>query len=161
MGVSSDGQLCYGYLFEDDHEFPWYTEDDFGDVDQWWQEINGYEELPLEKEPFTPDGYYQNWFRKLGKLEQEKILTPRWDHHRKWQEEHPIPFDLVNYCSDDYPMYIVAVPSTVLTASRRYPELVNSFPKIKGISDFYSCLKEHGIHECNVQPNWYLSGYMG
>lgn len=161
MGTSTDGQLCYGYLFDEGHEFPWYSEDDFGDLEMWWEEQNGYVELPLEREPYTEDGDYQEWFKKLSRDEQDKYLDPRWEHHRKWVKDNPIPFDLVNYCSGDCPMYILAVPSTVITANRGYPERIVSLPEIKGIKQFTECLQKYGIHDCIEQPSWYLSSYMG
>src|SRR3990167_1884691 len=118
MTQSTDGQICFGLMFEEDTVFPWCKEGEDGDIENWWifqtcgkwappfelydedGEFIGGVEPPQHKK----DKYYE------AKREFEKKAAP------------PLPVELVNYCSGDNPIYILAVPSTCRSASRGYPE---------------------------------------
>lgn len=39
MSTSTDGQICFGVVFEEDYEFPW---DDENNFEKWWQTVNGF-----------------------------------------------------------------------------------------------------------------------
>lgn len=62
MGVSTDGQLSYGFSYEEDQEFPWhyYDEDEEKtidlEIDEWWREREGYK--PLHDNLWTEKGDY-------------------------------------------------------------------------------------------------------
>lgn len=132
MGVSTDGEICYGIIFEDEYEFPWDIDHE-GDPEMWWiSEI-----LKL-----TYNGYH----------EKKAIL-----------KDNPLPFELVNYCSGEYPMYILAVPGTVKRASRGNPtsftldELKVDEAASNKLVEF---CKEHDLTG-DSEIGWILSSYMG
>lgn len=59
MGISTDGEICYGIIFEDGYEFPWDIDHE-GDPEMWWiSEIlkltyNGYgSELLMDRKNFA------------------------------------------------------------------------------------------------------------
>lgn len=154
MGVSTDGQICFGIMFEEGAEFPW-DEDFGGDIDEWWMHVTGY--VP-SIHPYTGDGKYAPGFS-----EHDPRIKEYYDEQRAWEKEHPCPIELVNYCSADCPMYIIAVPRTCNSCRRGYPEkfdptdLTVKASEGEGLLEF--CAK-HGI-EVEGKPEWYLSSYWG
>ncbi len=81
MGVSTNGQLWYGVVFEDGYEFPWDAEPFDGDEREWWRAERGFDEAK---------GYpAEGWL----------------EYQKAFDAEHPCPVETVNYCSGDYPMY--------------------------------------------------------
>ena len=107
MGVSTNGQLCYGVLFEEGFEFPW---DEYDDIEDWWAKVKGFTPTVY---PYNSEGDY---------AEGINAKSPEIDiyHNEKseWEKANPIPVELVNYCSCDYPMYILTVPSANYYNSR-------------------------------------------
>lgn len=146
MGTSTNGQLCFGICFEEDYEFPW---KDFDDIQDWWKEINGY------KNPFR-------LFDEEGRSVSRKEEDDYFEFSEKWEKDNPLLFEVVNYCSFDYPMCILAVSSTIRTALRGYPQkldvedLTVSEEEIKALTDF---CQEYGLK--GDGPNWWLSSYWG
>lgn len=111
MGVSTDGILCFGVAFEDGYNFPWWPQDDNEedgdqDFDDWWAAQTGIAHPPV---PFSD--------------ESKPAYHAYWDAKRKALETCPV--ELVNYCSCDCPMYILAARDSVTNASRGYPEEVD------------------------------------
>jgi len=93
-----------------------------------------------------------------------------WDDHvgghDGWWTEHfgkaKIPFNVVNVCSLEYPLYILCVPSSFMYAGRGQPvsfdlsELKVSEEEVAALLTFCA---QYGIeHE---PPAWYLSSYWG
>src|SRR5437868_783086 len=81
------------------------------------------------------------------------------DPEQWWRNEcgfkSSFPVELVNYCSGDYPMYMLAVPSSILSNSRGYPEefdpikLVVTDKEKAPLIDFckkYNLKYEKGLH---------------
>ena len=103
MSQSTDGQICFGIAFPEGFEFPWGD-----DSEKWWRTINGY------KPPFklyTDDN--EDYLDELGNVTRErpeKRIDAYYEAQRRWDAKHPFPVLLVNYCSGDYPMWILAVP---------------------------------------------------
>lgn len=132
MGVSSDGEISYGIVFEEGYEFPWDVDHD-GDPDEWW--ISKVLQL-----------IYKDY------AEMHAIL-----------KDNPLPFQLVNYCSGEYPMYILAVPGTLKSAYRGSPksftldELQVDEEASKKLIAF---CEEYGL-EGESEIGWTLSSYMG
>lgn len=150
MGVSTNGQICYGVLLEDGAELPWEQEEGGQDIDDWWRNQTGY--VP-SKPVYDGDG------DRLQGITQDDIEA-YYAERRKWDEAHPCPVEMVNVCSGDCPIYIVAIPSTVKSARRGYPEKIDvqaDFaldPKLEiELCEF--CVK-YGI-EYEDSPAWYLS----
>ena len=142
MGVSTDGQICFGVLFEEGYEFPWDCEEYDYDIDVWWDEMNG----------FNPPFPFNS---SLSEEEQQKYF----EYRRNFKKQHPLPVDTVNYCSCDYPMYILAIPKTWFIANRGYPvkfnpkELEVSQNEINNLLDF---CEKYGLKFIDG-PVWFLS----
>lgn len=158
MGISTNAHICYGILFEEDFEFPWEQEKYLdGDLEEWWLKINNYKS-PFEL--FDEHGGYLN-----GKNPTDTELTTWYDHKKNFLEQKKIPIELVNCCSGNYPIYIVAIPSTVLTASRGYPitvvlsNLIFSTQERQALIDF--CVIYCGMTReyCEESVKWYLASY--
>ena len=151
MSVSSDGQICWGVKLDEDEGLPW--ELSSHDFETWWLYECGYEPLfPLydEKGDYLPGP-------EPSKVQIHEYYT----HQSEFESAHPCPVELVNYCSYDYPMYIVAVSRTFLSCSRGYPEeivvLIPPLSEEKGklikFMDTY-----FGEYE---DPKWWLSSLYG
>jgi hypothetical protein len=154
MGISSDGVISYGLKFEEGYEFPWQGED----YTDWWLKESGY------KEPFKlwdSNGNFPN-----GVKPADSVITEYYNHRREFKKEHPLPFEMVDYCSGEYPMYILAVPGTIITANRGHPIEFNPAEldcrilihekELRAFSNF--CEKYLNNHD---QRKWWLSSYMG
>ena len=77
-------------------------------------------------------------------------------------EENPIPVELVNVCSGDYPVYIVAVPGTLTTAHRGSPVAFNSRELFIPLpTEYESFLEFCAEHKIEGRTSWYLSSYWG
>jgi hypothetical protein len=142
MTTSTDGQICFGVLFEEGYEFPWDEDPWNGNSEAWWRDVNGYKP-PFEM--YNADGDYLGGVRPS----QEKI-DAYYAHRREWNKAHaPLPVEEVNVCSGDYPIYILAVPGTVKTAGRGYPVEI-------GVTDL--AVK---IDAADAFATWYLSSFWG
>lgn len=133
MGVSTDGEICYGIVFDDGYEFPWDNDVDSGDSEDWWIRV-------------VLNRTYTN-YAELKEIRQE----------------NPIPFELVNYCSGEYPMYILAVPGTVLRANRGYAKEFNPADlKVdeEASKKLIAFCEEYGL-EGESAIGWKLTSYMG
>jgi len=156
MTVSTDGQICYGILFGEDVKFPWDTEEWQDDIEEWWTyEVCGYKN-PFEL--YDDDGNYLDdiWAT-------EEKIDEYYDRKFKFQETHPLPVSLVNYCSGDFPLYILTLPQTIKIAKRGYPEILNSQNFVVSKEEKDSLLSfcfKHGI-AISSDPQWYLSSYWG
>lgn len=151
MGVSTDGQICFGALLEEDTELPWQDRDD---IEDWWEEVKGYRPNP---QLFDEHGEY------LNGVEPPKEQVDAWlKHKREWKKENPLPVELVNVCSAECPIYILAVPGTGVSASRGYPKRIDHLdlhlvPDATALIDF---CRKYGI-SIKEQIGWYLSSYWG
>ena len=115
MGISSDGQICYGIAFEEEYEFPWLDEEWDGDEEEWWiTGICGY------KPPF--EIYNEQGGHIDGERPSKERSDEYYDNHSKFKDAHPMPVEIISHCSYDYTMYFIAVPGTYTRASSGYPE---------------------------------------
>ena len=157
MGVSTDGQLCFGILFEEGYSFPWYDDEYEGDLEKkYWRSLKGFVN-PVEC-PYDENHNYKPGISGFNDPRVDAYL----DAAINWDKNNPIPITLVNYCSGDVPMYIIATKN--ISASRGYPGVIDpNFLNIdyeeekKKIFDFLSAC---GI-ETTEEPKWYLSSYWG
>lgn len=158
MGQSTNGQICFGVSFPEDFEFPWDVSHE-GDIEEWWKSLKGF--VPLF-EMWDAKGNYKD-----GKKPSEADSKRYYDHQHKWEEANPIPVELVNTCSCDYPKYIVAVPGTEMTAYRGDPKVFDpskltvTEAQIAALNDFIdkyidteSMVDDEGNE---AGPKWYLS----
>ena len=126
MSVSTDVILCYGFSFDEDYEFPWEDSGDSEwDIESWWLEsVHGY------KPPFrlfTDDGDYID-----GRKPPSERVSEYFAHRRAFAKEHPLPIRLIMHCHGDYPMWILAAPSSVTVARRGYPEEIHVLLPVSG-----------------------------
>jgi len=158
MSVSTDGQICFGIKFGEEFEFPWNAEKYDEDIGEWWMDVNGYKP-PFEM--FDENGKWIGGEIAWPEYKQEEYYNARY----KFEKKHPLPIELVNYCSGEYPAYILAVPKSCLTASRGYPQ---SIDKLFAIEDeapewedqLKAFCKKYGIRARSA-PKWWLSSYWG
>ena len=117
MGVSTDGQLSFGIMFDEGFQFPWTDPDDEegdGGLAAWWRRVNNMPEPAFY--PYTEDGKY-----KQGVLVNDPRIDEYFLHRSDWLKANPIPIDLVEHCSISHQMYIISVPGLRFTASRGFP----------------------------------------
>ena len=159
MGVSTNGQICYGFMFEEGYEFPWDTdvsEHDEGDIEAWWRGVNNYKN-PLFY-PFTVDGDYKPDVNK-----DDPRISEYFTHQGEWMIKNPVPVEEVNYCSGDCPMYILAIPSTVITNRRGTPLVISAMsflvPEKERIAIIKFMEKYNIVYDNG--PDWFLSSYWG
>lgn len=155
MGQNTDGQICYGIDVSEGEELPWEDEEYKGDEEEWWMIESGFKWEG--KEPFDEHGNYAQ-----GVKEGDPLIDEYFAARMKWCEEHPLPIEMVNTCSGDCPMWIVAVPGTLVTACRGYPEsidpstLFNIDPE--KLAQWSAFCEKYGIEG---EAGWYLSSYWG
>lgn len=157
MGQSTDGEISYGILFDEDTEFPWNAEQFENDIDNWW--VEGVHGFKHSFEMFDEQGAW------LPGFERDKAAHDRYYGERRAFEKAlpPLPVELVNVCHIDHPQYVLAVRGTVKTANRGYPkkfapaELVVSDEQRAALLGFCA---EHGIEPAD-EPSWWLSSYWG
>lgn len=155
MGVSTNGEISFGYAFDDGVEFPWDSEECGGDIEYWWREISGYQP-PFQV--YSENGGYMPGFSK-----DDPRIVGYYNHRREWEQASPVPIALVNYCSDDCPMYAITVKGVGLSCCRGYPKefdpskLVVTPEQIERLKQFCAT---HNI-EVNGEPKWMLTSYWG
>lgn len=130
MGVSTDGILVFGIECGEDEETPEFMSG-FDDFDEYLDSLSG---LPQWGEPghnFAANAE----FRKT------------------------VPADMVLHCSYDYPMYILAVRGTQVTARRGYPQEIESLGVDPAkLAAFKVWAEERGI---TGEPKWLLCSMWG
>lgn len=155
MGVSTDGQICYGILLEEDQELPWDSGQWDGNIEEWWlYAIQGYKN-PFEL--YTAKGNY------IGLKPSEEKINQYYAAQREFKKQCPaLPVEPINCCSCDFPIYILAIPSSCRSASRGYPEAFK--PRDLDVSDdedeihaLLAFCEEHGID--GDGPRWWLSSF--
>jgi hypothetical protein len=164
MGVSTDGQLCYGIPFPEGFELPW------GDVseDEWWRQTNGY------KPPFML--YNEEGEHLSGVKPPEALFDQYYEHQHEWDKANPFPVEIVNYCSCDSPMYMVAIKGSLKKNNRGFAEEINpseltvTDEQKQVLLDFIEKYMKEKIDEHNedeydekveLEPKWYLTSYWG
>lgn len=157
MSVSTDGQICFGVLLDEDAELPWDNEEYDHDIETWWTyKILGF------KHSFELFDERGRWIEPRQSKEVENRYFQELIDFKKSHEE--VPYELVNCCSGDYPMYILAIKRTCMTASRGSPEKFNP-SELELVSqeedaDLMEFCKKYEI-ETTEESSWYLSSYWG
>lgn len=153
VGISTDGQLSFGVMFEEGFEFPWDSDEFGGDVDEWWRAVKGFRNPhPC---PYGADGNYRPGI-KSGSRE----VAEYHGYTVRWEADNPMPVQLVNYCSGSCPMYILAVKH--IRCWRGIPcEIDPAMLEVseadrRKLSDF---LAFYGIEA--EEPRWWLTSYWG
>ena len=151
MGQSTNAQLCYGIAFDEDTEFPWHAERFDGEIEQWWRELLGYKP---SFELFGEDGDYLD-----GTEPPKERIAEYFAERDQFDKDHPtLPVEVVEHCSGEYPMYILAVPGTSQIARRGYPRIItpaNLFVMPPAIDALVAFCNAHSIEVS--PPEWWLS----
>lgn len=165
MSVSTNGQLSYGVVFDEDIEFPWDSEEFEGSTDAWWRNVNDY--VNPHYYPFTKKGTFKDDAPVIiNQLGQKRLdhndprIVDYYNHWREWEIANPIPVELVNYCGDDYPMYLLVVKH--VSCSRGYPlEVDPAFLEVTEEEKYKlrEFLDRFGIEA--DEPKWWLTSYWG
>jgi hypothetical protein len=157
MGVSIDGEISYGIAFPEEFEFPWdEDEESEGDIDNWWLDVNGYKP-PFEL--YDEEGGYIG-----GSRPPQEHFNACYEAERIFLTEHPLPVELVNVCSHEYPIYIVALKGTVITANRGFPQSFDPASLIvtdEQRNTLIEFCRTHNIDTGDAEPKWYLSSLWG
>lgn len=148
MTVSTDGIICLGVDIGD--ELPFECDDE--DFERWWRNHKGYQN------PFELFDETGNWIEpRASDAKIEEYFAVR----REWEKKNPIPFEMVNVCSNECPEWIIAVPGSVMRAHRGCPVKIPSklqFDDQKVLKRYMDFLKSHDITE---EPSWYFASYWG
>jgi hypothetical protein len=159
MGISTDGQLCFGVLFEDGYTFPWDEEPWNGDSDKWW--LKGVHEFKPSFEIYDGEGGYLN-----GERPSQELIDKYYKEEKDFLEKvGEFPVKMENYCSGEYPMYIITLDSKSYTNNRGTPKEINpetdfvvTDEEKKIIRDFVDTYIKP---EEPMEAKWYLSSYWG
>lgn len=153
MGVSTDGQISYGVVIEEGYEFPWDVKHE-DDLEDWWRRVNGFEDL---HDPWTAEGgYADGWSRE------DPRFKDHYAHRHEWESHNPLPIELINYCSGDVPMYVIAIPDTGKICYRGCPTVFD--PASLVVTDqqrdnLLAFLEKWSIK--HGEPGWVLTSYWG
>lgn len=151
MGQSTDGEISYGILFDEDFKFPWNKPEFENDIAEWW--LYAVHQYP------RPTFFNSNGEYLPGYHDDTQEVTEYYTAKFAFRKANPIPVQLVNYCSSTYPMYILALPNVGHVAHRGYPtvfnpaELVITAEQRQALLDF---CQTYSIQHEN-EPQWYLS----
>lgn len=157
MSISTDGQICYGILLEEDITFPWQDESYGGLIEDWYcYGVLGF------KHPFELLDSHGDYID--GIKPSEERLTQYFQEKRDFLKKHPpLPVAMVNVCSWNNPVWIIAISESVIEANRGDPtvfrpmDLAENAP-LKWNLTLTDFCKTHKI-PFEGYPQWYLSSY--
>jgi hypothetical protein len=149
MGQSTDAKLVFGIQLDEDTELPWRTELD-DDIDEWWTKVTGFVASFL---PYDENGSYA-----AGVTPKDPRITAYHEELKAWLDAHPLPIELCDHCSGDFPMFVVSVPGAVLTAHRGYPVKVDALPAAPNSPErILEFIRQYIDPEFpNTEPAWWL-----
>lgn len=124
--------------------------------------------------PF-PDGYRFPWRTEEHGYDTEEWWgnihgVDNWEQYKELVKTSPLPVECVRHCSDSYPMFILAVPSSYHRAWRGDPKRIE--PNALTVDeDARHALIKFCIDHCQplddydelpkLEPAWYLASYWG
>ena len=154
MGTSTDGILAYGYnLGGDDSGWEVAEADEHGGLElDWLADDPGFTTAAMDKllaaAGFTETDWQVDGYSK-----------------RKKAAEESLGVEFETYCSDDFPMYLLA--AKVITVSRGYVEPIDmtelvEAPNVNGWDGkLRSALSTLGLTPKQEKPQWLLCSYWG
>jgi hypothetical protein len=149
MGHATDAQLCYGIAFDSETEFPWSEADG---IDEWWITVQGFKPTV---EIYDED---DNWINGV-QPDRDTVVNYYNERHEFIKTMRELPVHPVTHCSCEYPMTILAVKGTFVSASRGNPKLINVSKLHVSPEDQAELLefcREYGI-KYSLGPCWWLS----
>ena len=178
MGQGTDGQICFGVKFPEGFEFPWDDEEKYeGDLEEWWRvKVCGYKQPIPDSELYTEVGEF---LPNHNEEEHKKKREVNWEAKRKFDEEHSVPVELVNYCSGDCAMYILAVKGSEMCANRGYPQVFDPDTMVASaegsialgkfifdhlrpaLDEWNENHEEEDEDRIKLDASWWLSSYWG
>jgi hypothetical protein len=156
MTISSDGQISFGVLLQEDTKFPWNHGRYDGEFEDWW--IRGACGYIPPFEMFTAAGDWINPEDEHDKTKKDLYYR----HRRAFEREHPCPVFLVNYCSYEYPMWLLCI-GPKLTARRGYPTAFDPDALVVTQEDAMLLMDFCNEHRLPFEgePKWWLSSLYG
>ena len=149
MGVSTDAILFYGILLPDDmgDGLPWGD-----DIEFWWGKENGFEH---SFEIYNESGNYLK-----GVEPEREIIRAYYKEWFDWQGVNPMPVELIYYCSDEYPMYALALPGSKVRAIRGRQKKINDLAVNQdGLDLFVAFCQKYGFPVDDLA--WFLVSWWG
>jgi hypothetical protein len=154
MTTSTDGQLHFGYVFEEGFVFPWSSEQYGNDIGKWWKAINGFSHTV--ECPYTENGDF-----KPGITSNSPQIAEYYGEETEWLENNPIPVEVINYCSDSFPMYILSTGGFIV--DRGHPRKIQ--PEDLMYTDYDLQVLDSFMKTYNITPQgdcgWYMSSFWG
>ena len=78
---------------------------------------------------------------------------PSYEEIKKMENDFPVT--IVKHCSGECPMYIVAIPGTLMQASRGYPRIIDGLEvSAEKVEKFKAWCAKNGIED---EPTWLLA----
>ena len=152
MTVSTDAILCYGISVPEGDELPWSDRELYDDgIHDWWLEQNAWKP---SCQPWDEDG------ERIPNTTEDDVKQ-YFAEKREFKSTHPCPVDDVIHCSYDYPMHIIAIPTTVKRAWRGFPQLID-FDQCKVYRDDTEALREFCTkYSIQGDEGWWLVSMWG
>jgi hypothetical protein len=164
MSTSTDAILFYGYCFGDDFDNPpWKVkrnedgdlEDGYDDEESIYASAVGVNP-PKEEYPVKND-------------DSDVANEIRLNYSAYWADKSRVNkescCEIIRHCSGDYPMYGVAVSSTVIKAWRGYPKDLKNCDHLIVDVIVNNLLKNYcekmGIDVTGLEPSWWMVSYWG
>lgn len=110
MGISVNGQICYGVILKEGQEFPW-DKEGYG-IETWWvYSILGFRH--------SVELYDKNGNLLEGINPSQEEIDTYWQEKYDFQKQNPAPpVKLINYGFGYQPLWMLAVPSSVRAAPK-------------------------------------------
>lgn len=141
MTTSTDGILCYGYILPDEG-LPWQTDKYDNDFEKWY-----YSEV-------VPFKFAINWDSADSILRQQ-YFDKKWE----FKQTNPLPGELVNYCSRDYPLYIIATEEHRCNKGKPVEITYRNFYNRDKANKLREFLLKYKIIEKTEKASWWLCSY--
>lgn len=145
MGIA---QLCYGIAFDDDTKFPW---GENGNIESWWVGVIGF------KPTVEICDNRGNW---IGGTEPSADVIKR--YYKEYLDfilENELPIEIVTHGHCDFPVTILAVKETVISAYPGHPKEISASDfqvPLDGKAALLKFCYDYGI-EYETGPRWWMS----
>ena len=162
--MSAYGRITYGVLFEEGYEFPWGNDSYWEGIEDWWvYQICGYKN-PIEL--YKENGEYIN-----GERPSQEEFDLYYDTRTEFFVEHPLPIEVVDYCCEGCPVYMIVVPGVSMSSCDGDVEEIDlqkltvtqaENDRLIEFCEKYCQPTEGSYYEFPVMdPKWHLSSYYG
>lgn len=172
MGQSTDAILAFGMDVGDEWSLPGVdSEDEDSDSTDLGEFLARRADLEDPYKTLLPaevnEGPYAEYERWKAANPDFEAATSRW-FAAKQQLEEAAPIEIIWHCSYDYPMYVIAMKGTQLSAARGYPkkiedtrELVTTALSTAKIAEAARFVHEHELLDRPFEPAWLLFSMWG